>query len=104
MNATTSRLTPDQLTTYEKQFKALADTKRLHLLNLLSVQGEMCVCDLTEELSMPQSKLSYHLKIMTDAKILLKETRGTWSYYRINSEHVDSILSEQLCCILKPSK
>ncbi|MFS0748977.1 ArsR/SmtB family transcription factor [Oceanobacillus sp. 1P07AA] len=99
-----NRLTTDELATYEKQFKALADTRRLHLLNLLSIQGEMCVCDLTEELDIPQSKLSYHLKIMTDANILHKETRGTWSYYRINNEHVDSILSEQLCCILKPSK
>lgn len=99
-----TKLANDQLATYEKQFKALADTKRLQLLNLLSVQGEMCVCDLQEELEMPQSKLSYHLKIMTDANFLHKETRGTWSYYRINSDHVDSLLSEQLCCILKPSK
>ncbi|WP_062048108.1 metalloregulator ArsR/SmtB family transcription factor [Bacillus sp. JCM 19034] len=86
------------------QFKALADSRRLHLLNLLSIRGEMCVCDLTKELDIPQSKLSYHLKIMTDANFLHKETRGTWSFYSINEKHVDSILSEQLCCILKPSK
>ncbi|GAK04987.1 arsenical resistance operon repressor [Geomicrobium sp. JCM 19037] len=81
-----TKLANDQLVTYEKQFKALADIKRLQVLNLLSVQGEMCVCDLQEELEMPQSKLSYHLKVMTDANLLHKETRGTWSYYRINSD------------------
>ncbi|WP_099302721.1 MULTISPECIES: metalloregulator ArsR/SmtB family transcription factor [Bacillaceae] len=99
-----TNLSLDQLRTYETQFKALADSKRLALLNLLSVNGEMCVCDLTEKMDIPQSKLSYHLKIMTDANFLIKETRGTWSYYQINRKHVDSILSEQLCCILKPSK
>ncbi|KYG26099.1 ArsR/SmtB family transcription factor [Alkalihalobacillus trypoxylicola] len=99
-----NKLSSEELNTFEKQFKALADTKRLHLLNLLSIRGEMCVCDLIEELKMPQSKLSYHLKIMTDANILQKETRGTWSYYSVNEGHVDNLLSEQLCCILKPSK
>lgn len=89
---------------YEAQFKALADKKRLYLLNLLSTRGTTCVCDLVEELNMSQSKLSYHLKILMDAKLLLKETRGTWSFYSINEHEIDSILSEQLCCILKPSK
>lgn len=100
---TSGILTERELKSYETQFKALADTRRLHLLNLLSVRGEMCVCDLTEELQIPQSKLSYHLKLMTDAKILNKDTRGTWSYYSVNEKHVDHLLSEQLCCILKPS-
>ena len=40
---------------YEVIFKALADQKRLHLLNILSVNGSSCVCDLINELDMPQS-------------------------------------------------
>ncbi|TSB46058.1 ArsR/SmtB family transcription factor [Alkalicoccobacillus porphyridii] len=89
---------------FEKQFKALADKKRLQLLHLLSTRGQTCVCDLVEEMNMTQSKLSYHLKILMNAELLNKETKGTWSYYSVNESVMDKLLSEQLCCILKPSK
>jgi ArsR family transcriptional regulator len=87
--------------TYEKKFKALADQKRLHILYELCQRGTTCVCDLTEILGLPQSKLSYHLKILLDAGLITKETRGTWSYYNVNKEQVDALLSEQLCCIFR---
>lgn len=86
---------------YEKKFKALAEQKRLHILYELCQRGETCVCDLTDVLGLPQSKLSYHLKILVDTNLITKETRGTWSYYDINSEEVDALLSEQLCCIFR---
>jgi ArsR family transcriptional regulator, arsenate/arsenite/antimonite-responsive transcriptional repressor len=87
---------------YESKFKALADKKRLHILNLLC-QKEVCVCDLSDMLDMPQSKLSYHLKILLDANLILKETRGTWSYYKMNDEEVNHLLSPDLCCLFRPS-
>jgi ArsR family transcriptional regulator len=95
--------TPQSFEKYEKKFKALADQKRLHILYELCQRGETCVCDLTGVLELPQSKLSYHLKLLLDANLILqKETKGTWSYYNINKEEVDALLSEQLCCIFRP--
>lgn len=88
--------------TYEKKFKALADQKRLHILYELCQRGETCVCDLTGILDLPQSKLSYHLKLLLDANLITKVTKGTWSYYNINKTEVDALLSEQLCCIFRP--
>ncbi|WP_078553727.1 ArsR/SmtB family transcription factor [Bacillus alkalicellulosilyticus] len=96
--------TSQDFSLYEKRFKALADQKRLHLLSYLCKQGATCVCDLSEVLDLPQSKLSYHLKILLDADIILKEKRGTWNYYYINSDVIDHLLSEQLCCIFRPAK
>lgn len=88
---------------YEQRFKALGDKKRLHLLSILCKQGSTCVCDLMTMLELPQSKLSYHLKILLDADIINKEKRGTWNYYEINTEVIDHLLSEQLCCIFRPA-
>lgn len=95
-------LSINTLEKYEHTFKALADKKRLHLLHLLSRKGKTCVCHLTEELEMSQSKLSYHLKILMDANLLARETKGTWSYYEINEEEMDRVLSDELCCVFKP--
>jgi ArsR family transcriptional regulator, arsenate/arsenite/antimonite-responsive transcriptional repressor len=89
---------------YEGKFKALADQKRLQILNLLCRQESICVCDLSDIIGMPQSKLSYHLKILLDAKLILKETQGTWSYYKINSEEINNLLSPELCCLFRPSR
>ncbi|MFD2682704.1 ArsR/SmtB family transcription factor [Bacillus seohaeanensis] len=87
--------------TYEKKFKALADQKRLHIMYELCQRGDTCVCDLTEIFGMTQSKLSYHLKILLDANLIKKETRGTWSYYDLNDKELNGLLSEELCCIFK---
>ncbi|CDQ18217.1 ArsR family transcriptional regulator [Halobacillus karajensis] len=86
---------------YEKKFKALADQKRLHILHEITEHGEVCVCDLSEELQLPQSKLSYHLKILVDARLIEKEARGTWSYYTLNHSEINHILSEELCCLFR---
>jgi ArsR family transcriptional regulator, arsenate/arsenite/antimonite-responsive transcriptional repressor len=88
---------------YEAKFKAIADKKRLQIMNILTQKGEMCVCDLAPLMDMTQSKLSYHLKILLDANIILKETRDTWSYYRLNPEEINHLLSFELCCVFKPT-
>ncbi|MCP3028464.1 metalloregulator ArsR/SmtB family transcription factor [Halobacillus sp. A5] len=87
--------------TYEKKFKALADQKRLYILHEITQHGEVCVCDLSEKLELPQSKLSYHLKILMDARLIEKETRGTWSYYTLNHSQLNHLLSEELCCLFR---
>ncbi|MDX5474776.1 MAG: metalloregulator ArsR/SmtB family transcription factor [Bacillaceae bacterium] len=86
---------------YESKFKALADKKRLQIMNILTEKGAMCVCDLAPIIGMAQSKLSYHLKILLDAEIITKETRGTWSYYDLNEKEINNLLSEELCCLFR---
>jgi len=92
---------PVDFAKYEMKFKALADQKRLQIMYELTRRGKTCVCDLTEVVDMPQSKLSYHLKILLDAGLITKETRGTWSYYDLNTEEVNALLSPELCCIFR---
>ncbi|WP_269800219.1 ArsR/SmtB family transcription factor [Paenibacillus phocaensis] len=86
---------------YETKFKALADQKRLQIMYELTQKGSVCVCDLVEIVNMPQSKLSYHLKILLDAGLITRETKGTWSYYELNHTEVNRLLSPELCCIFR---
>ncbi|PLS18044.1 transcriptional regulator [Bacillus sp. M6-12] len=88
---------------YERSFKALADEKRLHILHLLCAKGSICVYDLTEIMGLTQSKLSYHLKILLDADLISKETKGTWSYYHINESELNQLLSLELRRFFKPA-
>ena len=62
--------------------KALADSTRLRLLGILA-HGEFTVQELTVILAMGQSRISRHLRILTDANITSVKRQGTWGYYRL---------------------
>ncbi len=75
-------------TIYEKNakvFKALCDEKRLRILELLR-SGEKCACRLIEEMGMPQSTLSYHMKILCESGIVQGRQDGKWTHYRISEK------------------
>lgn len=88
----------DLLKEYEQIFKALADEKRLKILHLLadSPLESNCVCDLTEDMDMAQSKLSYHLKILLSAGLINQTKKGTWHYYSLNEENISAVLSDDI--------
>ena len=64
-------------------FKALADPRRLQILELLH-SGEKCACVLLEQMEMPQSSLSYHMKILCESGIVEGRCAGKWTHYRIS--------------------
>ena len=66
-------------------FKALGDERRQRILELLHT-GEKCACVLTEEMGMPQSSLSYHMKILCDSGIVSSREDGKWTHYRISQQ------------------
>jgi ArsR family transcriptional regulator len=66
-----------------KLFHALSDETRLELLDRLQ-SGEQCVCELTDAMKAAQSRLSFHLKVLKDAGLILDRREGRWMYYSIN--------------------
>lgn len=68
-----------------KIFKAFCDEKRLAILELLQ-HGEECSCVLLEKLDLTQSGLSYHMKILSDAGIVVGRPEGKWTFYHISEE------------------
>ncbi|GGL90577.1 hypothetical protein GCM10010840_30780 [Deinococcus aerolatus] len=67
------------------QLKALSHEIRFELLRYLA-GGERCVCDLEALLTLPQSKVSYHLAVLRDAGLIRAEQRGKNTYYALQQE------------------
>ena len=65
---------------HAKLFQALSDARRLRIIDLLR-GGERCVCDLQADLQCAQSLLSFHLKALRDAGLVLSRKDGRWAYY-----------------------
>ncbi|MEV7036578.1 metalloregulator ArsR/SmtB family transcription factor [Streptomyces sp. NPDC093272] len=80
--------------------KSIADPTRLQIFRLIerAPTGEACVCDLTACLGLRQPTISHHLKVMTEAGLLNRERRATWSWYSVNYEGLNKVRA-----ILDPS-
>jgi ArsR family transcriptional regulator, arsenate/arsenite/antimonite-responsive transcriptional repressor len=72
----------ETLTRPDRIFRAFADETRLRILNLLT-RGEVCVCDITGFLKLPQSKISRHLSYLRRAGLVQDRKQGQWRYYSL---------------------
>ena len=68
--------------TYEDAIAALADPSRRALIERLRA-GPMAVQALAQDLPISRPAVSQHLKILSDAGLLLVEARGTRRLYRL---------------------
>jgi ArsR family transcriptional regulator, arsenate/arsenite/antimonite-responsive transcriptional repressor len=70
-----------------KLFKALADSHRVKIVNLLATSSDpVCVCEFTGPLGLSQPTVSHHLKKLVAAGLLEREQRGTWAYYSLRRD------------------
>ena len=67
------------------QLKALADPTRLRIAMLLS-RGELCVCDLTEVLHLPQPTISRHIAKLKSAGVVSDRRAGKWVHYQLMTD------------------
>ena len=82
-------------------FHALSDETRLGILEKLR-NGEQCVCDLQDDLSAAQSRLSFHLRVLKEAGLVTDRKEGRWSYYSIAPEALAEV--HDLAVAMQPSK
>src|ERR1700761_3154136 len=69
---------------HAQRFHALGDEIRLDIVDLLR-GGERCVCELTANLGLAQSRLSFHLKVLKDSGLISHRREGRWSYYALDA-------------------
>jgi len=77
----------------ETFFRALSDTTRLRCLLLLTTHDELCVCELTHALALPQPKISHHLGALRKAGLVSDSKQGLWVYYRLSADLPDWALA-----------
>lgn len=62
--------------------KAVADPTRLEILEMLSPQIR-CNCHFQEHLELSPNLLSYHLKVLREAGLIVGTKRGRWVDYAL---------------------
>ena len=90
------QLSEEALEMVAARFRCLGEPLRLKILSRLKRGGELTVGQLVEELQANQANVSKHLKVLTDAGILMRRAQGTAAYYSISDPMVIQ-LCETVC-------
>jgi ArsR family transcriptional regulator len=70
--------------------KAVADPTRLEILEMVSPEIR-CNCHFQEHLDLAPNLLSYHLKVLREAGLIVGTKRGRWVDYALTSDARDLI-------------
>lgn len=75
--------------------KALADPKRLKIIDILSC-GSLCACDILDHFDFTQPTLSHHIKVLEKVGIVLVTKDGTWHRYQLTDSFVDQFMGSMM--------
>ncbi|HEY4650579.1 MAG TPA: autorepressor SdpR family transcription factor [Pontibacter sp.] len=75
-----------------KIFKALNDTTRREILNLLK-EKDMTAGEIAEAFNITKPSISHHLDILSQAELVSSEKRGQFVIYSLNTTVLDDILA-----------
>ncbi len=67
-------------------FQLAGNAVRLKIAFLLHREGELCVCDISDILSMNIAAISQHLRKLKDRQLVITRRSGQTIYYRLTSK------------------
>ncbi|WP_205178471.1 metalloregulator ArsR/SmtB family transcription factor [Siminovitchia sp. FSL H7-0308] len=76
----------------ELLFKALADATRLKVAYALTLEDELCVCDVAEIIGSTTATASHHLRYLRNMGLAKYRKEGKLVFYSLLDEHVHQIV------------
>ena len=77
---------------YIEILKALGESTRLHIFEMLR-NGTLCGRKILEQLNITQPTLSHHMKVLCDCGLVKAEKDWKWTYYTIDCEKLQDLLT-----------
>ena len=99
-NAKQSLLDEDALICMADFYKAMSDSTRIKILNLLC-KHELCVCDISVILNMTKSAISHQLQNLKDMNLIKSRKQGKEVWYSLADRHVEEVFKISLEHVLE---
>lgn len=80
-----SKRTSLEFSDLSRFFKVAGEENRLKILCLLK-DGELCVCEIFENLELSQNLVSSHLKVLKNLELIILRQEKQKNYYSINKK------------------
>ncbi|MBZ4688182.1 MAG: ArsR family transcriptional regulator, lead/cadmium/zinc/bismuth-responsive transcriptional [Clostridia bacterium] len=85
---------PRQTVEMASLFKVLGDETRAKILYLLTLEKELCVCDIAEILDSSLSNISHHLRLLRAHRLVKYRKAGKNVFYSLDDIHVVNMIKE----------
>ncbi|SFB21899.1 MULTISPECIES: metalloregulator ArsR/SmtB family transcription factor [unclassified Bacillus (in: firmicutes)] len=76
-----------------KLFKALADETRVKIAYALTLEEELCVCDVAHLVGASTATASHHLRSLKSLGLAKYRKEGKLVYYSLDDDHVKQLIS-----------
>ncbi|MBV7505779.1 metalloregulator ArsR/SmtB family transcription factor [Bacillus sp. sid0103] len=80
------------ITEVTKLFKALSDETRLKIAYSLTLEEELCVCDVANIVGATTATASHHLRHLKNLRLTKYRKEGKLVYYSLDDDHVKQLL------------
>ena len=88
-------LDEETLFVVSQTFKALSDSTRIRILNLLCSE-EHSVNSIAEKLNLSQSSVSHQLRFLKNLRLVKFRREGTTLYYSKDDDHIMNLLKQAI--------
>lgn len=75
-----------------KIFKALSDETRIKIAYSLTLQNELCVCDVANIVGSSTATASHHLRLLKTLGLAKFRKEGKLVFYSINDEYIKQLI------------
>jgi len=75
-----------------KLFKALSDETRMKIAYALTLEEELCVCDVAHIVGATTATASHHLRHLKSLGLAKFRKEGKLAYYSLDDEHVKQLI------------
>ncbi|MCM3089003.1 metalloregulator ArsR/SmtB family transcription factor [Bhargavaea ginsengi] len=83
----------DQVSGVEMIFKALSDATRLKIAYALTLEKELCVCDVANIIGATTATASHHLRLLRNMGLARYRKEGKMVFYSLEDDHVRQLVS-----------
>ncbi len=84
-------------------FRLMGDTSRLRII-LVCLRSPISVSDIAKKLSLSQSLVSHHLRLLRAARIVRSERRGKQIFYAAADAHIQCVIEDMVAHIGEPDE
>lgn len=77
----------------ELLFKALADSTRIKIAYALTLEKELCVCDVANIIGSTTATASHHLRLLRNMGLAKYRKEGKLVFYSLADEHIQQLVS-----------
>lgn len=83
----------EEVTGVEQIFKVLADATRLKIAYALTLESELCVCDVANIIGATTATASHHLRLLRNIGLAKYRKEGKLVFYALEDDHVHQLVT-----------